>query len=352
MKKLICIILALMLVVSTCVMLVACNPNVQDEEKPVASVTDGNGQDISNGEHEVPSRMVFAYSGDLATIAENTPIATTTLTATIVPSTATNKYVTWQVAFVNPNSSWASGKNVSDYLTVEADASNSLSATVKCWAPFGEQIKITVVPEDNPEAKSSCVCDYRKHLVSYTMRLSNAEGKGGALSTATSSSNPTKIKFYASGASEANKKYTLAADVVETAGTLNSTYSVSGTIIPVSNFKGYLQNSSFEFYFKYPESTVALDITNGFVADKMFIENKIAYGVLDPGWHEDDWNDAVATLISTMITKNPNACCMKITATLTYNGQARTETYYCGVDWTDLRVAVSGSSVQSSYVFE
>lgn len=86
------------------------------------------------------------------------------LTATITPAAAENKNVEWSVAWVNSDSEWASGKAVTDYVTVTPTADGSLIATVSVLQPFGEQVKITVVSRENSEATANCVCDYVKRL--------------------------------------------------------------------------------------------------------------------------------------------------------------------------------------------
>lgn len=87
-----------------------------------------------------------------------------TLTATIKPETTSNKLVNWSVAFANAESAWASGKSVTDYVTVTPTSSGALTATVACLAPFGEQIKVTVTSRDNAEAKADCTVDYAKKI--------------------------------------------------------------------------------------------------------------------------------------------------------------------------------------------
>lgn len=87
-----------------------------------------------------------------------------TLTATITPSDATNKKVDWSIAFKNASSTWASGKTVTDYVTVTPSADGALTAVVACLQPFGEQIKVTVTSQDNAEAKAEVSVDYVKRL--------------------------------------------------------------------------------------------------------------------------------------------------------------------------------------------
>lgn len=88
-----------------------------------------------------------------------------TLTATIEPSDATNKAVTYTAAWKNANSTWAKGKDVADYVTVQQASEGSLKATVTCLKAFGEQVIITCTVTDNIDLKATCTVDYlRKPL--------------------------------------------------------------------------------------------------------------------------------------------------------------------------------------------
>lgn len=90
------------------------------------------------------------------------------LTATITPDNATNKAVDWSVAFVNPSSAWASGKSVTNYVTVTPTSDGALTANVECKQAFGEQIKVTVTSRDNENASASCTIDYAARVVGVT----------------------------------------------------------------------------------------------------------------------------------------------------------------------------------------
>ena len=61
-----------------------------------------------------------------------------TLTATVKPEDAENKAVDWSIAFVNASSAWASGKSVTDYVTVTPSADGALTAVVTNLGEFGE----------------------------------------------------------------------------------------------------------------------------------------------------------------------------------------------------------------------
>lgn len=86
------------------------------------------------------------------------------LTATITPSNASNKTVDWSVAWVNSSSTWASGKTVTDYVTVTPTSDGALTANVECKQAFGEQIKVICTSRDNENAKAECNVDYAKKV--------------------------------------------------------------------------------------------------------------------------------------------------------------------------------------------
>lgn len=127
------------------------------EEEPPA-VTNEAGNELESGKtYPLPNQLRFA-----STMAEETEGVT--LTATIKPAYATDKYVDWSIVFVNPSGEWAKGKTVTDYVTVTPESDGSTTATVKCLKEFGEQIKITVTSRSNTSAKAECLVDFRCKL--------------------------------------------------------------------------------------------------------------------------------------------------------------------------------------------
>lgn len=91
-----------------------------------------------------------------------------TLTATVYPEDAGNRAVDWLVEFVNAASTWASGKVVTDYVTVTPTSDGSLTAGVVCKKGFGEQIRVRVTSRDNVAATAACTVDYTKKVTGYT----------------------------------------------------------------------------------------------------------------------------------------------------------------------------------------
>lgn len=96
----------------------------EDETPPAEEVETSYGgavigESVGNGVKLMSAKIASADYAEYGI----SPMADTayTITATITPSDASDKAVDWAVAFVNPSSSWASGKNIADYVTGHAD---------------------------------------------------------------------------------------------------------------------------------------------------------------------------------------------------------------------------------------
>ena len=83
-----------------------------------------------------------------------------TLTATYAPTYVSNALVDWGVSFVDPDSEWATGKTVTDYITVTPETDGALLAVVACFAAFEEDIQVTVMSRTNPDVFANCLCVY------------------------------------------------------------------------------------------------------------------------------------------------------------------------------------------------
>lgn len=141
-------------------------PNENQEEIPGA-VNTATGEALVSGQAYAITNMAFTRASAMsATATEGI-----TITAFITPEYATNKAVDWYISFVNPSSEWATGKAVTDYVTIAPVSDGSLDCVVTCLAPFGEQIKITVISRDNPQATSSIMVDYLQTFESIQMKI-------------------------------------------------------------------------------------------------------------------------------------------------------------------------------------
>lgn len=89
--------------------------------------------------------------------------STATITAMVLPETAANRNVTWSIAWANADSSFASGKDVSDYIAL---SSNGNVATVECLQAFGEKINVIATSESSPTISATCVLNYVRRIES------------------------------------------------------------------------------------------------------------------------------------------------------------------------------------------
>ena len=169
MKKTGRLIACLMLGVVACGVFASCNAQDKGKEEAVVVVPgveetmpSYDGQYLrAGGEYELSSKVAFLGAdvvSPTATGNEYTPVSAT-LTATVSPPEASQK-VEWSVAFKDAGSQWASGKTVTDYVTIEPASDYSKTATVTCLAPFGEVITITVRSHDFPSVKATCQVDF------------------------------------------------------------------------------------------------------------------------------------------------------------------------------------------------
>lgn len=178
-KKLLATILAMSMVATAGVTATACfgikdKPSSESTQtdSSIDQVTDETGTAMGNGVNAMPARMTFRNARAITNASEYDSV---TIQATVKPDNATNKSVSWSVAFVNPTSKWATGKSVTDYITVTPQSTGSNIATVECLKPFGEQIKITVTSEANPDAKAECTVDFAKRINQVLFEVSCAE---------------------------------------------------------------------------------------------------------------------------------------------------------------------------------
>lgn len=157
----------------------------ENPPKTIPSVTDENGNDLSGGKfYAMPAKMAFTsatYADESGN--EVNSAVTANIIATITPNNAANKKVDWSAAFKNPESEWASGKTLSEYITVTPSADGSLMASVTCYQAFGEQVILTVTSRENAEATASCTIDYKQQLVSYELSVTQ-EGKTPSVNNA------------------------------------------------------------------------------------------------------------------------------------------------------------------------
>ena len=147
---------------------------------------------------------------------------TLTITATVSPdNSADNTGLDWSMVFKNPSSAWATGKTLSDYMTLTpsgTDAAGSKKVSVKCLKPFGEQIVITATSQDNPAVTASCTADFAQRIESATLKFGDLNVSLGGDTNVKWELNPngTGVGGATSVTSSKSDVYTLAEDFTYT----------------------------------------------------------------------------------------------------------------------------------------
>ena len=232
----------------------------QPTEEPGGMVTD------------VQNSSLMTISAVAATAAAEGAESSTTLTATVAPGDATNKQVDWEIYFANPESEWASGKTLSDYVTLTPTSDGSTTANVDCLQPFGEQIIVKVTSRDNPDATATCTVDYVKKVTSATMSFGDVNVLLGDITevvweindSATGHGGATNVSFQTSDV------YTLEDEF---------SYSVKISSDGIANKPGYPSDNSgcfFETYTCYVDTRHGEDwLTEMSAAERANVFNKL-----------------------------------------------------------------------------
>lgn len=100
-----------------------------------------------------------------------------TVTATVTPDNdAPNTAVKWTIEWKNPASEWATGKDVTTYVTISFDGSDfqkSKTCTVTCNEAFGEQIVLKAAAVEDETKFATCTADYVQQVKSVKASIGN-----------------------------------------------------------------------------------------------------------------------------------------------------------------------------------
>lgn len=99
-----------------------------------------------------------------------------TLVATVTPADAVNKQVDWSVAWANAGSSWANGKTVTDYVTINPTSDGSATATATCTQAFGEPVIITAKVRDADKLTATCTAHYVQQFLGRNFKMTMDNG--------------------------------------------------------------------------------------------------------------------------------------------------------------------------------
>lgn len=177
-KKFICLLLVAILVTSALCVFAACDttrgnePPLEDTTRPdenggmnMDQAIAGNGMRLSAV--KIP-RPLFAEEG-INPLAESAQ----QLTAVVTPDDATNKVVDWSIEWNNAGSEWASGKKVTDYVTVTPTSDGALTANVACLQAFAEKIVIRVSVRTDPGIYAEATVDYEQRVIGFNFSIRN-----------------------------------------------------------------------------------------------------------------------------------------------------------------------------------
>lgn len=186
MKKRILALILSVLMVLTCVIMASCSPedqNTDDSSTDAGENTENINQNLDNipdvammDGTPMVSNMSYKMARSGMVFATPTAYSRTagegiTLVATVEPSYATKTAVDWIVSFANPDSAWATGKTVTDYVTITPTEDGSLTATLECLQPFGEQIIVNVISRENATVNDSCPLEYMRRVESVSLKV-------------------------------------------------------------------------------------------------------------------------------------------------------------------------------------
>ena len=214
---------------------------------------------------------------------------TLTITATVFPdNSADNTGLDWSMAFKTPTSAWATGKTLSDYMTLTPsgeDAAGSKTVSVKCLKPFGEQIVITATSQDNPEVTASCTADFAQRVESATLKFGDLNVNLGGDTNVKWELNPNGAVV--GGATnvtmEKSDVYTLAEEFTytvkaESSYTEDNQFTLNGEGVSVTA-PGDITESGLTFNYALFETTqmMIFDRVEDFVFDKATVSELIPY---------------------------------------------------------------------------
>ena len=178
MKRIISVVLAVVMVLSTCLM-VGCGSSktpISNNNKPVSDVNtfDPDSVIVKTGhQSEIKLMSAAATEEEIATLGlTKEPAKTVTITASGTPADAMKYGVKWEVSWKNPSSTWASGKNVSSYVTYNT-AESTTKITISLKEAFGEQIIVKAISLDDPSLTATCTFDYAQRVTGVTLNIGN-----------------------------------------------------------------------------------------------------------------------------------------------------------------------------------
>ncbi len=143
------ILIAVLLVGVAASLAITLRDKTPDEEIPAEETHDNDfSAEFINTQH------VKLAMSSVATLAADNSVSKT-LTATVLPATASNKYVDWSVEWGDESNQ----TDVTQYVTVTPSSNGSTTATVTCKKAFTGNILVTVTTRENGY-QASCIVTF------------------------------------------------------------------------------------------------------------------------------------------------------------------------------------------------
>ncbi len=127
---------------------------------------------------------------------ENSEVGSTTITAT-VGGDATDKTVSWSIAWKDAESEWANGKSIADYLSLDVDDDTN-TVTINCLHAFGEQAIVTCKANGAEDLTATATVDFMKRLIGVQVECEAINLNNGVDDNGQQSSDLEKTMFVAS----------------------------------------------------------------------------------------------------------------------------------------------------------
>ena len=325
------------------VVFAACNPTIDSEQEQENVIADNGGMTtddevLGSGvmlmSSVIPVELYDQY--DIAPIAESAY----TLNATVTPANATYTQLDWTIDFANPSSSWANGKKVADYVTLNA---NGLKATISCLQAFGEQVVVKATSVDNTNMSATCTFDYRKRVTNATVTLQPSSGSAITLGT-----NANTVSAIVA----CNVMYTVKVNVTEGVGTLGSGYVIKDSQAAlIDNFFTIIGTSGahMEPEGRLSENRVRSSFNLGRSDFQMLLAVDDWACDMD---YEDEYTDRVISAMASVGTSK-NLAVWHLLLTNAKGTQILEKTFYFAINISALRIGVTGVSFgNTNYIFE
>lgn len=188
-KKILVSIIAVVLVLATCLSLAACVPTQKQISSESSVAIGDNGYMTENKTYAMPKAMSFSQKG---LDRSETGYVAVDVYATVYPENAPNKKVDWNVE-------WADAEhpgNVLEYVSVYPDDDGSANAVIVCYQPFDGEIIITVITREGKFA-DNCIVTFIGKPSDLLIEVEGLGEETGSFGTYTKLATGTTYNIYA-----------------------------------------------------------------------------------------------------------------------------------------------------------